>query len=112
MAMNRESINDRFKLAHHRLVARALRDNPALLDEAREVVRGWKRKSGNPSYVKDWERLLSISVDEVRREITRRTPQATRLRISSPFALIRTKLLDRDGLAQLRRVISRAPTAT
>lgn len=109
--MNRETVNDRFKLAHHRLVARALRDNPALLDEAREVVRGWKQNNGNPSYVEAWERLLSRPADEVRREITRRTPQATRLRISSPFALTPTRLLDRDSLARLRRVISQAPTA-
>ena len=109
--VNQERKNDRFKLAHHRLVARALKDNPALLDEAREVVRAWKRESRHPLFVKEWDRLLSQPVEQVRREITRRTSEADRLRSSSPFAVIPTKVVHGEAIHRLRRLTSRVVSA-
>lgn len=109
--MMQERKNDRFKLAHHRLVARALKDDPTLLDEAREVVRRWKSDGRTPSYVDAWAELLSRPVDEVRREITRRTPEAARLRVSSPFALTATRVIRGEEVGRLRRIASRPATA-
>ena len=41
--VNRESVNDRAKLILHRLVARRLRANPLLLDEARTRLQSVER---------------------------------------------------------------------
>ena len=109
--MNQERKNDRFRLAHHRVVARALKSDPGLLDEAKEVVRRWKSAPRRPSYVNAWDRLLSRTVEEVRREITRRTPEADRLRVSSPFALTPTKVLRGGDIRRLRRTVSRPLSA-
>jgi hypothetical protein len=111
MNVNQERKNNRFKLAHHRLVARALKNNPALLDEAREVVRAWKAEPRHPLFVEEWEGLLSYPLEEVRREITRRTPEADRLRVSSPFALTPTKVVSGGEVHRLRRMASRVASA-
>jgi hypothetical protein len=99
--MNRKTINNRRRCAHHRLVARALRDRPGLVDEARVVVRDWKRHPDHATFVEEWERLLSLPIEQLRREITRRTPEADRLRASSPFALIATRVMSTDQRTQL-----------
>jgi hypothetical protein len=106
--MNRERINDRFKLAHHRLVARALKGNPGLLGEARDLVRIWRGAPRHASFVEDWQRLLSLPVRDVRREIVRRSPAAARLRATSPFPLIPTQILPEQAIARLWRLVSRA----
>ena len=104
---NRETQNDRFKLAHHRLVARALKANPRLLDEARAVVAHWKRQPIRASYVDEWAALLDGPVERVRRDIVRRTPESNRLRRSSPFALTATQVLAAEGAVRLRKRLSR-----
>lgn len=109
--MVQERRNDFFKLAHHRVVALALRDNPGLVDEAREVVRDWKTDDPHPHYVEEWERILSLSVLEVRREITRRTPEANRLRVSSPFPLTRTAVLGNEEKERLWGLATELATA-
>ena len=105
--MTGETATDRFKLAHHRIVARALASNRVILDEARAVVRAWKAESVRPVYVEAWEQLLSQSVEKVRREITRRSPVLNHLRRSSPFALTPTRALSQEGAARLRKLTSR-----
>jgi hypothetical protein len=111
MTVNQERKNDRFRLAHHRLVARALKSNPALLDEAREVVRAWKCESRHPLFVEEWDTLLARPMEQVRREIIRRTPEADRLRASSPFAVIPTKVVHGEAIRRLRRLTSRVVSA-
>lgn len=109
--MHQEQRNDRVKLAHHRLVARALARNPALLDEARAVVAAWQAEAGHPAYVDDWAALLARPASVVRREITRRSPEATRLRLSSPFALTPTKVMSAEQIDRLWKTVGRALSA-
>lgn len=110
--MMQERKNDLFKLAHHRVVARVLKTNPGLIVEAREVVDGWKRDPRHPYYVDAWDHLLSRSIDDVRREIVRRTPEAARLRTSSPFPLAATRVaLDDSSRGRLRDMATRLATA-
>jgi len=109
--MLQEQRNDRFKLAHHRLVARALSRNPALLDEARAVVAAWQADAGHAGYVDDWAALLAQPASIVRREITRRSPEATRLRLSSPFALTPTKVISGEQIVRLWKTVGRVPSA-
>ena len=85
VSVNRESINDRAKLILHRLVARRLRTNPSLLDEARARLRSLE--SPVPDYVIEWARVLERPAEEVAKLIGSRSEPMTHLRVSSPFRL-------------------------
>ena len=62
--MIREAANKRINLTHHRVVARALRADPALIEEARGVVDAWSRGTPYPPlFVREWRRLLSSSAE-------------------------------------------------
>jgi GNAT superfamily N-acetyltransferase len=99
--MTGEAANRRINLAHHRIVARALKGTPELIDEARAVVDTWSSGAPYPpAFVKEWRHALALPADAIRREIVRHTPQADRLRGCSPFALIPSWLLT---LKQVRR---------
>lgn len=82
---NAETINDLVKRFHHRLVARAIRRDPTLVEQARTVV---QEREGEPRWVCDWREVLSLPVDDIRREITRPTEHMRWLRVDSPFASI------------------------
>jgi len=86
--VNREIINDRFKLAYHRLVAHQLKHDPELLELARAIVVAWKAYPINPTYVDEWESILKQPVDQTRQIIVNRSETLTRLRISSPLGLL------------------------
>ena len=83
--MNRESVNDRAKLILHRLVARRLRANPLLLDEARTRLQSVEGPA--PDYVVEWTRVLERPTEDVAKLIGSRSEQMTHLRVSSPFRL-------------------------
>ena len=82
---NRESINDRAKLILHRLVARRLRANPALLDDARSRLQSLEGPA--PDYVAQWVQVLERPAEDVANLIGSRSEQMTHLRVSSPFRL-------------------------
>ena len=82
---NRESVNDRAKLILHRLVARSLRANPALLEDARTRLQSLAGPA--PYYVMQWARVLDRPADDVADLIGSRSEQMTHLRVSSPFRL-------------------------
>ena len=105
--MKAERKNDLTKRAYHRMVARALRHTPALLEEARAVVRADSLAHG----ADEWSRVLARSVDEVCVEITRRTPFATRLRIDSPFYVTPTRAVSEAQRLRLREIASRLASA-
>jgi GNAT superfamily N-acetyltransferase len=105
LTMWREAASGRINLAHHRIVARALRRDARLLEEARGVIEAWF--AGNaypPSFAKEWRRLLSAPASVVGEEISRHTPEAERLRGSSPFALIPSRLLTREQVQRFWRM--------
>jgi hypothetical protein len=83
--VNREFINDRAKLILHRLVARRLRANPALLDDARTRLQLLEGPA--PDYVAQWVHLLERPAKDVANLIGSRSEQMTHLRVSSPFRL-------------------------
>ena len=82
---NRESVNDRAKLILHRLVARSLRANPALLEDARTRLQSLVGPS--PDYVIQWARVLDWPAEDVADLIGSRSEHMTHLRVSSPFRL-------------------------
>lgn len=84
-AVNKESVNDRAKLIMHRLIARCLARNPALVEQARDLM---QRRLANTSALHcaaEWDHLLSLSPAHVRRAIVSRGPEMERLRLSSPL---------------------------
>ena len=83
--MNRESINDRAKLILHRLVARRLRANPALLDDAKTRLQLMEGPA--PDYVAQWVHVLERPAEDVAYLIGSRSEQITHLRVSSPFRM-------------------------
>ncbi len=83
---------DERSLALHRLIARKLAANPALLDKARENLRRWRKSSGSPSLAfAEWAQILTNPVDQVAQFLEERSERATRLRQSSPFCGILTE---------------------
>ena len=99
--MNREIINNRFKLAYHRLIAEALQDNPYLLEQARAVVMGWQQSEPTPKFVTEWGYLLAKPIDDVRREIAKTDSFYDWLRNSSPFAELKPGLLSPEARKSL-----------
>ena len=83
--LNRESVNDRAKLILHRLVARSLRANPSLLDEA--LARLQSLEGPSPDYVIEWARVLERPAEDVAKLIGSRSKHMTHLRVWSPFRL-------------------------
>jgi hypothetical protein len=105
--MNQEHKNDLAKRAYHRLVARALAKSPGLVDEARALVRKQARERARAGFVDEWSALLSRTTSEIRREITRPTKEAARLRLDSPFYLIPTRIVSDEQRRKLREIASR-----
>lgn len=85
---NAEAVNDRVKLLFHRLIARRLGEDPSLVALARDAMAKTRESREERSYMREWEELLSLDVDVLRREITRRDERMTRLRISSPLGCL------------------------
>jgi hypothetical protein len=82
---------DERSLALHKLIARKVRADPAVLDKARENVRRWQQSDGSPGLaLAEWERILRGPVNQVAKFLAERSERATRLRQSSPFAGILT----------------------
>ena len=81
---------DARSLALHCLVARKIMSNPALLDEARSNLVRWKAQAPKslPPYFEEWERILLRRPEEVAGFLASMTEEATRLRQSSPFAML------------------------
>ncbi|MFC3125116.1 hypothetical protein ACFOD4_08595 [Pseudoroseomonas globiformis] len=85
---NAEAINDRAKLLMHRIVARVMADAHDA-GEALDAARGWLVRLEAEGRVhrdfREWQRLLSLPPDRLRREITRRGERWDALRSTSPL---------------------------
>ena len=92
---------ERQALAYHRLIAERLDEN--LLDRAHRQLERW-RSSGriHNRWATEWERVLSSSVEEIRKVITADTPTARELRQTSPF----TGALNEQERRRLSRAVS------
>lgn len=104
--VNQEVLNDTAKLIMHRLIARALTRDPALVLQARVELANLAQRFPDRSFVVEWERLLGLPVDQLRTLLTRRHDQyMKRLRLSSPFMTARGVRFEEPAL---RRRIRRA----
>lgn len=78
---------DARSLALHRAVAEKLRDNPALLDIARDNLSRWMAQGG-PSlpYFQRWVRLLDLPLHDLLTLIVQESEDMTAMRQCGPFA--------------------------
>jgi hypothetical protein len=84
---------ERFWLAAHRLAFVRLRENPQRVNDLLATIsRGRAQGSLTHSepYMKEWERLLSMPLDEMERSLCPEDDHATVLRTVSPIGLLIT----------------------
>jgi hypothetical protein len=81
-------------LALHCMIARRLHARPELLGKARDNLDRWSRRwSGSPpGYLTQWRAVLSRPLPELLAFITSTTPEAARLRQSTPLVGILSPL--------------------
>ena len=87
--MNRPRSLDAFSLAAHQLAVARLREKPARLREATEVLQRWRRLAAGPShcdtYWDAWEKLLNEGTDAVEAAVCHSGEPAATLRSASPL---------------------------
>ena len=103
--LNQEVVNDTAKLIMHRLIARRLARDPLLVERAKVSHAKVSGRFPGWTLVREWDDLLALPPDRLRRLLTSRNPEMKRLRLSSPFVIA-------DGIdftdPDLRRRIRRA----
>lgn len=95
---NAETINDRAKLLYHRIVARQIATDPDLINRARQVISEWRSMGHQYDVLDEWDRLLNLDPAQLRRLITERSENMTRLRISSPLGIASGLFVDDEAL--------------
>ncbi len=86
-AMDPHHLAEARSLAYHRVVAARLRDDPRLLDLARENVARWLPAAGRGEPVlRRWQAILARPLDEIGALLVDPGPDACELRHASPFA--------------------------
>jgi hypothetical protein len=107
MAAVMHRVAEERSLALHREVARRLRDDPEVLENARRRVQRWQADGSVPRrWASRWAELLQGSAEEVARAITDTGQEARDLRQTTPFA---GALDARERWAILRHLRDEAP---
>lgn len=97
-SINAEAVNDRAKLLAHRLVARRLSSDPGIVERARQILSDQRAQGRDYAFIGEWERLLDLGPERLRRLITERSETMTRLRISSPLGLASGLFIEDEAL--------------
>lgn len=75
--------DDRAKLLMHRLIARHFTAT------AVDAARAWNAEHDDGRNCRqEWRDLMDLPVDQLRRRLTERSEEMTRLRLSSPFPVV------------------------
>ena len=86
---NRHRLLEARSLALHREVARRLRENPALLAQAREHVERWAAQGTlAPTYADAWRRLLDSPLEALLALLIDESEPARALRQTTPFTFV------------------------
>jgi hypothetical protein len=73
-------------IAFHRIIAKRLIQDPAILEKARERVRTWLAENSERPFAREWEKILARDAESIAAFIVARSELAEELRQSSPFA--------------------------
>lgn len=76
---------DRRSLAMHRAIAEKLRNDPGLLEKAKENIRRWRRQGVDVQAFREWESVLAGGIGETLRVLCAESEESDRLRHSTPF---------------------------
>jgi hypothetical protein len=85
--INREYVNDTAKLMMHRLIAREIGRDPSLVEKAKDSLARSSQHYEGYAFVREWSDVLVSPPSTIRRLLTSRDEEMTRLRLSSPFVL-------------------------
>ena len=83
--LNQETVNDTAKLIMHRLIARMLARDSALVGRAKLTLAVMSTRFPDAVFVRDWEDMLARPTSELRGCLGHRDQKMKRLRLSSPF---------------------------
>jgi hypothetical protein len=100
--VNQEHVNDTAKLMMHRLIARAIGRDPSVIERAKISLDQSSSRHGVEPFTAEWSDLLRLSPSNVRRLLTSRDEEMTRLRLSSPFVI--ADGIDFSDVALRRRI--------
>jgi hypothetical protein len=82
---------DERSLAFHAAIAERIKNNPELINTAKETIARWELNSPHiVSLMKKWKDLLSGPIDILVQKITSQSEEMTNLRQSTPFTRILT----------------------
>jgi hypothetical protein len=85
--MDLHRLGEARSIAMHRAIAHLIEADAAVLERARERVRGWLLSGAvHPTYAQAWSSLLDQPVDRIVAALVDPTERATELRQVSPFA--------------------------
>ena len=73
-------------LAFHRVIARRVTQDPAVLERARQRVQDWLAQTPDRPFAREWEKILAGNAESVAAFLVDRSELADELRQSSPFA--------------------------
>lgn len=106
--LNEGVVGDTAKLMMHRLIARMLRRDPALVERAKVAhARQADQFAGWP-FVREWQELLALPTKELASKLVGRDRQMVKLRNTSPFYLAEgVDFGDYDARVRLRRAARR-----
>src|ERR1700741_508113 len=85
--VNQGVIGDTAKLIMHRLIARQIRRDPALVEKAKIAHARQANQFAGWSFVREWAELLLLPPDEPTSKLISRDREMVQLRNSSPFYL-------------------------
>jgi len=106
MDINQETVNDLAKRLMHRIIARKLATDPAMIARAKAEYAGMDPSNDEIRHVREWKRILELDLAEIRRFLTSRGERGDWLRPSSPFVF--ASEIDALGDVPTRRRIWRA----
>lgn len=76
---------DRRSLAMHRAIAEKLRNDPGIIEKAKENIRRWRRQGIDVQAFREWESVLAGGIGETLRVLCAESEESDRLRHSTPF---------------------------
>lgn len=83
---------DRRSLEMHCLVAEKIRRDPAILDQAADILARWRKKSSHSQpYFEEWQRLINAGLDACLKVATEDSERGNALRQCSPLACLLTQ---------------------
>jgi hypothetical protein len=98
--MNDHHRLDMRSLALHEAIAAKLLVRPELIDRAKANLARWQRGSVEEYWMKEWNEILALPVEDVVRFLRESSERATRLRQSSPFPGVLTEQERMEVLAK------------